>query len=263
MIVVTGACGFIGSSVIKVLNDLGHEDILAVDDFDTTIKWKNLLGKKYTEFISRHEALSWLQKTKKDIAAIIHLGANSSTTGQDGSIYYEMNYRNSIDLANFALKRNIRFIYASSAATYGNGSKGFSDEHKMLDSLEPMNFYGMSKHMFDLWLYRKGLLDVCVGLKYFNVYGPNEYHKGSMASQVLHMHKQIMQNSSVKLFRSNTEKYQDGEQKRDFIYVKDAAEITVQFLYNQVGGIFNIGTGTANSWNTLAKSVFFCFKKAC
>lgn len=261
-IVVTGACGFIGSCVIRTLNNLGFDkNIIAVDDFKESEKWLNLRGKRFGDFISRFELLDWLEENISSVEAIIHLGANSSTVGLDGDNYYWMNYRYSVDLAEIALEHNIRFIYASSAATYGSGDQGFVDDHQKLDSLRPMNRYGMSKHMFDLWALRNGAIDKLVGLKYFNVFGPNENHKGRMASMVVHMTRSIREEGVVRLFKSNDEKYADGGQKRDFVYVKDVAQATVEFLNNDLTGIFNIGSGEANTWNDLAKAIFHALGK--
>lgn len=261
-IVVTGSAGFIGSTIIRELNLRGYSDqIIAVDDFKESPKWKNLIGTKYNEFISRFELFPWFEREKKRVKAVIHMGANSSTVGKDGDDYYKTNYRYSIELAKRALEENIRLIYASSAATYGLGLNGFRDAVEELDLLQPLNLYGYSKHMFDLWALRNECLDEMVGLKYFNVYGPNEAHKGRMASMVYHMFHQIKEKGKVFLFSSNTKEFSDGEQKRDFIHVKDVARMTVDFLFNDITGIFNIGTGKARSWNDLAKAVFSAYEK--
>lgn len=261
-IVVTGAAGFIGSCLLRQLNNLGlDKNILAVDDFGEGEKWKNLSGKKYGEFLSRYELFNWLEQHAQNVHAIIHMGAISSTVGTCGDKYYDLNYRYSIRLAKIATAHRIRFIYASSAATYGLGNKGFDDEAEHLDSLRPLNLYGQSKQMFDLWIYRSSLLDQVVGLKFFNVYGPNEYHKGRMASMIYHMYHQIEKEGRVKLFESTTKELWHGEQKRDFIYVKDVAKVVCDFLYNQVVGIYNLGTGQARSWNEVARILFKVMKK--
>ena len=256
LIVVTGASGMIGSGVVRTLNDLGFTNLLLVDDFGEDERWKNCVKKKYVEFISKFELFEWLEGRESEIEAFIHLGAESSTVHPDHDYYYENNYRYSVDLAEYALTHNHRFVYASSAATFGNGARGFSDDHAVLPDLEPLNMYGYSKHMVDLWLQSQGALDDVIGLKYFNVYGPNEWHKGRMASMVLHMKNQIEKEGKVKLFASNNPDFSDGEQCRDFIYVKDAARMTCQLMQSDVGGIFNIGGGEAVTWNRLASSLF-------
>lgn len=253
MIVLTGGSGFIGSNVLACLNQRGITDVVVVDEFDKSDKWKNLVGKSFIEVLNKEQLFDFLNDK---ITAIIHLGACSSTVENDSNFLLENNYRYSKRLAQWAVKRDVRFIYASSAATYGDGSKGFSDDHDLLEQYEPLNMYGFSKHLFDLWLKREGLLDQVVGLKYFNVYGPNEYHKGRMASAVMKMVPDVRKEGCIRLFQSSEpNKFGDGDQVRDFIYVKDAAEMTVQFLDNDLGGIFNIGTGLEQTWNQLAKGV--------
>ncbi len=255
--VVTGGAGFIGSGIIRCLNDKGNRNIIIVDDLGKTEKWKNLVGKQYLDIISKHQIFEWLKGREAQIEAFIHLGACSSTVETDASYLLENNYRFSVKLAEYALKYGQRFIYASSAATYGDGSKGFSDNEAELETLHPLNMYGYSKHMFDLWLKQQGLLRKVVGLKYFNVFGPNEYHKGRMASAITHFLPKIQVEGKIELFASSEpDKFGDGEQKRDFIYVKDAARMTCAFLDNDAGGIFNIGSGQASSWNQLARAVF-------
>jgi ADP-L-glycero-D-manno-heptose 6-epimerase len=256
-IVVTGGAGFIGSGVIRALNDRGYSNIIVVDDFKTGEKWKNLVGKRYAEMISKHELFSWLKGKESAIEAFVHLGACSSTVENDASYLFENNYRFSMRLAEYAIDNGHRFVYASSAATYGSGSEGFSDNEDKLDELRPLNMYGYSKHMFDLWLKTQGVLDKVCGLKYFNVFGPNEYHKGRMSSAILHFVKQIESTGKIRLFKSSEpEKYSDGGQMRDFIYVKDAARITADLLKREVFGIYNLGTGEPNTWLDLGKAVF-------
>lgn len=254
-IVVTGGAGLIGSCLIRHLNDKGIKKIVVFDDLGHDLRWKNLVGKNFVDLFHFSTIFSWLEGKEKEIRGFIHLGACSDTTCTDANYLLENNTRFSIKLAEYALKHNIRFIYASSAATYGDGSLGFSDDHAMLESLQPLNMYGFSKHLFDLWLYRRNLLSLVTGLKYFNVFGPNEYHKGSMVSGVLRMTQQARNTKKIALFASNHESYADGEQKRDFIYVKDAVAMTADFLEKDLFGIYNIGTGKATSWNTLAKAV--------
>lgn len=257
LIVVTGGAGFIGSGVIKHLNDQGLSNILVVDDLGCDEKWRNLVGKKFLEIISPHEIFGWLEGKERWIEAFIHLGACTDTTETDADYLLDVNYRFSVDLAEYAEKNDIKFIYASSAATYGDGKKGFSDDHALLETYEPLNMYGFSKHLFDLWVKDQGLIDQFVGLKYFNVFGPNESHKGRMASVITHFLPQIKQTGKVKLFQSNEpERFSHGDQKRDFIYVKDVARITCSFLKKDVGGIYNVGSGEANTWNRLTKAIF-------
>ena len=257
ILVVTGAAGFIGSSVVRHLNDLGYEKILLVDDIETTEKWKNLLGKKFCDFISKHTLFEWFKEHAKEVGGIIHLGACSDTLEKDGDFLMENNFRYSQRLCEIALKNDIRFIYASSAATYGDGSKGFSDDIDLLEELQPLNLYGFSKHLFDLWAKQQGILDRIVGLKYFNVFGPNENHKGHMASMVYKMLPKVKEKGVVHLFKSSDpDRFGDGEQCRDFIYVKDAAKMTCDFLFNNISGIFNIGRGKPTTWNVLASAIF-------
>jgi ADP-L-glycero-D-manno-heptose 6-epimerase len=259
-IVITGAAGFIGSGVVRYLNDKGLHNLILVDDFKTSIKWKNLVGKQYIDLISRYQIFDWLKGKEDQIEAFIHLGACSDTLEKDGNYLVENNYRFSTRLAEYAINNDHRFIYASSAATYGDGKLGFTDDVSALINLQPLNMYGYSKHMFDLWLYREKLLDKVVGLKYFNVFGPNENHKGRMASMIYKMTEKVLQDGEILLFKSNDpEKYKDGEQLRDFIYVKDAVKMTCDLLeksFKDVSGIFNIGRGEAVTWNRIAEALF-------
>lgn len=257
LVIVTGGSGFIGSGVIRHLNDRGISNILVVDELDRTEKWKNLVGKKFADIIDKRQLFQWLEGRQDLVEAIIHLGACTSTTETDSAFLLENNYHYSKTLAEYALKHGKRMIYASSAATYGDGSLGFSDDEDMLDELVPLNMYGYSKHLFDLWLKNEGVLNQFTGLKYFNVFGPNEAHKGRMASAITHIVPKALKEKSVSLFKSSDpEHFADGEQKRDFIYVKDVARMTCAFLENDATGIYNIGTGVPGSWNQLAKAVF-------
>lgn len=261
-IVVTGGAGFIGSCVIRYLNNQGDTNIVVVDELGESEKWKNLVGKQFLDVIEKDQFFDWLKGRESEIGAFIHLGACSSTVETDASYFLENNYRYSVRLAEYALKHNHRFIYASSAATYGDGSKGFSDDHDQLETLFPLNMYGYSKHLFDLWLKREGVLDKVVGLKYFNVFGPNEAHKGRMASAITHILPTAQKTGVIRLFKSSDHKnFTDGDQCRDFIYVKDAVRMTCAFLNKEAGGIYNIGTGVANTWNSLAKAVFKAIEK--
>ncbi|NWF49946.1 MAG: ADP-glyceromanno-heptose 6-epimerase [Ignavibacteriaceae bacterium] len=264
MIVVTGGAGFIGSAIIWKLNQLGEENILIVDELGEDDKWKNLVGLRFKDFIHKDEFITWVtdEDVPYEINKVIHLGANSSTTEKDADHLLSNNYQYTQELARFCLWRNIRFIYASSAATYGNGSRGFSDDQAQLEIHRPMNMYGYSKHLFDLWAMKQGILDKIAGLKYFNVYGPNEYHKGDMRSVVHKAYEQVRETGKVRLFKSKNPLYKDGEQMRDFIYVKDAVDITLFFLeHPEINGIFNVGSGKARTWNDLATALFVALDK--
>ncbi len=259
MIVVTGGAGFIGSALVHALNRRGEENIIIVDRLGTGDKWKNLNGLKYTDVIHKDDFYEMLieEELPEEIDVIFHLGACSSTTEKDADYLLFNNYVYSVELARYAADNGIRFIYASSAATYGDGSQGYNDDENALESLRPLNMYGYSKQMFDLWAKRNGLLDKIVGVKYFNVYGPNEYHKGDMRSVVHKAFGQIKETGKVKLFKSYKEEFPDGGQMRDFIYVKDAVEMTLFFMDNRdANGIFNVGTGKARTWNDLVKAIF-------
>jgi len=256
-IVVTGAAGFIGSAVVRQLNDLGFHRLVLVDELENTDKWKNLLGKKFCNFLGKQELFKWLETFQKEVGAIIHLGACSDTLEKDCDYLMENNFRYTQKLALIALSENFRFIYASSAATYGDGSLGFSDDIDLLEELKPLNPYGFSKHFFDVWAKQQGVLGSLVGLKYFNVFGPNENHKGHMASMVYKMLPKVQKEGIVHLFKSSEpERFADGEQCRDFIYVKDVAKMTCNFLFNNISGIFNIGRGSPTTWNRLAGALF-------
>jgi len=260
MIIVTGGAGFIGSALIWRLNQKGREDIIAVDHFGEDSKYKNLIPLKILDIFDKQDfgimvQEGFLEKNKFDI--IYHLGACSSTTQQDTGYLFRNNYEYTKFLCEKASKNNIRFVYASSAATYGDGSNGYEDNEDLMENLIPLNAYGYSKHLFDLWAKKNGYLKETAGLKYFNVYGPNEYHKGDMRSVVNKAFEQVKETGKVRLFRSHTDKCGDGEQRRDFVYVKDAVDMTIHIGENPLlCGIYNIGTGEANTFNSFVKPIF-------
>src|SRR3989344_6009959 len=265
LILITGAAGMIGSGLVRYLNDCGKRELLLVDDLKRGEKWKNLVGKEFVDLISRHALFDWLKGREDQIDAVVHLGACSSTTERDGDYLLENNFRFSVRLAEWALTFGKRFIYASSAATYGDGAQGFSDNEEQLEALRPINLYAFSKHLVDLWMKREKVLNRVVGLKYFNVFGPNEYHKGRMASMVLKMTHIANQEGIIGLYKSNDPiRFADGEQCRDFIYLKDAVRLTCSLLaprYRNIHGIYNIGCGTTTTWNRLAHSLFLALNK--
>lgn len=259
MIVVTGGAGFIGSCFVEKLNQEGIEDIIIVDNLGEDEKWKNLRGKKFADYYEKEVFLDMIQtdSVPATIREIYHIGACSATTEMDASYLVYNNFDYTKQLAEYAFARNIYFMYASSAATYGDGKQGYSDDESMLDALRPLNMYGFSKHMFDLWLLRNKLLDKAVGLKYFNVFGPNEYHKGDMKSLVCKAYYQIKETGTLRLFKSYHPDYGDGEQKRDFVYSKDVVDIMFALSRKKnIRGIFNLGAGKAETWNALASAVF-------
>jgi len=257
--IVTGAAGFIGSAVIWELNNLGIENIIAVDHLGETDKFKNLVPLKFIDYLEKEDLLSRLSDPSiaNKIDGIIHLGACSSTTEKDASYLIHNNYEYTKELCKWALSHDSRFIYASSAATYGDGSLGFDDSEDIIPRLRPLNGYGYSKQLFDSWALKKGLLDSITGLKYFNVFGPNEYHKGSMMSMVLKGYRQITSTGRLKLFKSLNPEFANGMQKRDFVYVKDAIKATLYFYFHRdKNGTYNIGTGEPHTWIELADAMF-------
>jgi ADP-L-glycero-D-manno-heptose 6-epimerase len=265
MIVVTGGAGFIGSAIVWKLNQLGENKIIIVDELGTDDKWKNLVSLKFEDFVHKDDFISMIieRDIPFEIDSIIHMGANSSTTEKDADHLFSNNYLYTKELAKYCLKKNIRFIYASSAATYGDGSLGFDDDETKLETLRPLNMYGYSKQLLDLWAKKNKVFDKIVGLKYFNVYGPNEYHKGDMRSVVHKAFEQIRDTGKVKLFKSMNPKFKDGEQLRDFIYVKDAVDMTLFFLDKpNINGLFNLGTGKSRTWNDLVTGIFKSLNKS-
>lgn len=264
MIVVTGGAGFIGSAMVWKLNAIGRKDILIVDELGTSEKWKNLVPLYYSDYLDKNDFLELIMQDDfdDDIQAIIHMGANSSTTEKDAAHLMENNYRYTKHLAEYCLDNDIRFVYASSAATYGDGSKGFKDKDEDCLKLRPLNMYGYSKNLFDQWAYNTGAIKEIAGIKFFNVYGPNEYHKGDMRSVVVKAYEQILETGKVNLFKSDRENYADGEQMRDFVYVKDAVEAIFFLLKNKdVNGLYNVGSGKARTWNALVTAIYSALEK--
>jgi ADP-L-glycero-D-manno-heptose 6-epimerase len=259
MIIVTGGAGFIGSAFVSKLNAEGHGDIIIVDELGTDEKWKNLVKRRYADYLHKDAFLSLVEAEQVPfpVEAVIHMGACSSTTERDADYLMENNFDYTCRLAEWALAKRIRFIYASSAATYGDGAKGFSDDDETTCGLRPINMYGYSKQIFDLKVLREGIADKVAGIKFFNVFGPNEYHKGDMTSVIFKAFRQIRDTGKVRLFKSYKSEYPDGGQMRDFVYVKDCVEILWWLLnHKDVNGIFNLGTGRARTWNDLIGAVF-------
>ncbi|MBF0504959.1 MAG: ADP-glyceromanno-heptose 6-epimerase [Candidatus Omnitrophica bacterium] len=261
MIVVTGAAGFIGSCLVAQLNKRGRQDIIVVDHYhgDSDPKKKNLMNKRYQRYYDKAEYLKLLKRDQFDfdVECILHMGACSSTTLQDADYFEKNNYEYSCTVAQWALKNNARLIYASSAATYGDGALGYKDEESLIPKLLPLNLYGESKQKFDCWVLNNGYQAKMTGLKFFNVFGPNEYHKGDMKSVVAKAYDRVVSEGKIALFKSYDPKYKDGEQMRDFIYVKDALDVVLYFMeHPQINGIFNLGTGQASTWNELALALF-------
>lgn len=265
MIIVTGGAGFLGSAIVWGLNHRGLTDILVVDNLGTTDKWKNLVGLRYSAYLHKDEFAAQVREGRwqGEVEAVIHMGACSATTERDADYLMRNNLEYSKLVCRFALERGARFIYASSAATYGDGSLGFDDADDLLDRLIPLNMYGYSKHLFDLWVRDQGLLGQVAGLKFFNVFGPNEYHKGDMRSVVCKAVAEITATGALRLFQSHRPDYGHGEQRRDFVYVEDCVAVVLWLLDNPaVGGIVNVGTGVASTWNELAQAVFAAMERA-
>ncbi|MCB0329537.1 MAG: ADP-glyceromanno-heptose 6-epimerase [Bdellovibrionales bacterium] len=258
MYVVTGGAGFIGSVFIKKLNQEGIDEIIVVDELRDSPKWLNLIGKQFVEYVHKDQFLEHLEagKYRGQISCVVHMGACSSTTEEDGDYLMRNNFDYSRTLCEYCLDQSVRFIYASSAAVYGDGTQGFNDDDQLTNTYKPLNRYGFSKQLFDLWCIRKKITDSVVGLRFFNVYGPNEAHKGSMRSVIHKAYYQLKKEGKISLFRSYRPEYNDGEQKRDFIYVKDCAEALWWFTnHSRTNGIFNLGTGNARSWNDVANAL--------
>jgi ADP-L-glycero-D-manno-heptose 6-epimerase len=281
-IVITGAVGFIGSCMVSYLNQQGFENLILVDEFDDEEKELNLLHKKYLVRVEREDFFNWFQKEKPPVSFVFHLGARTDTTEFDYAVHQHLNVEYSQKIWNYCTITNIPLVYASSAATYGEGELGYNDDHDIIEQLQPLNPYGISKNEFDKWvLHQEDHPPFWAGLKFFNVYGPNEYHKARMASVIFHSFNQIKENGKVKLFRSHKDGYEDGEQLRDFIYVKDVVEVCYWLMKNMnreesdvsgelkthdspltthqsrlTSAIYNLGTGKARSFNDLVKATF-------
>ena len=255
--IVTGGAGLIGSNIVRELNQMEETDILIVDHLGNSEKWKNLLDLKYKDYLEKDDFLNRIQNGNpfKKYTHTIHMGACSSTTETNASYLIQNNFEYTKVLCEYSLSNETDFIYASSAATYGDGANGY-DDRMDISNLRPLNMYGYSKHMFDIYARQKGISDKITGLKYFNVFGFGEAHKNDMRSVVLKGYEQIKSTGSLNLFKSYNSDYADGEQKRDFLYVKDAARITLFLLLEKKYGLFNLGRGIAETWNDLARALF-------
>jgi ADP-L-glycero-D-manno-heptose 6-epimerase len=259
MIVVTGGAGFIGSAFVWKLNTEGIDDVVIVDRLGCSGKWKNLVNRRYADFLHKDAFLQMILEDRVPfpVEILVHLGACSSTTEPDADYLMENNFHYSCRVTEWALKHGVRLIYASSAATYGDGSRGFDDDEAGIKDLRPINMYGYSKQLFDQWCLRYGIQKQASGIKFFNVFGPNEYHKGDMSSVVYKACNQIRETGKVKLFKSHRPEYDDGGQKRDFVYVKDCVDVLWWLMeHGDVNGIFNLGTGQSRTWNDLIAAVF-------
>lgn len=267
-ILVTGGAGFIGSALVWALNQRGHRDIVITDILGSDEKWKNLVPLKYADYVEAdafRRGIATSADTFGRFSAVFHLGACSATTEKNASYLADNNYAYTKELAHWSLGRDARFVYASSAATYGDGAQGMDDKIDNLSQLRPLNMYGYSKHLFDVYAQHAGILNQIVGVKYFNVYGPNEDHKADMRSLVNKAYQQILTTGKVQLFKSHKPEYKDGEQMRDFLYVKDAVEMTLHFAESptgsRAGGLYNLGSGEANTWMTLTRAIFTALGK--
>lgn len=263
MIIVTGAAGFIGSCLVSKLNQSGRTDLVLVDDFTKTEKAENLKGKKFSEKVERTLLEDWFAKNGNQVEFIFHIGARTDTTEFNKEIFDELNVNYSKMLWNFCSNKNVPLVYASSAATYGLGEFGYEDNHDIIPKLKPLNPYGDSKNDFDIWaLQQDNKPPFWAGLKFFNVYGPNEYHKGRMASVIFHTFHQINKNGGMKLFRSHNPNYKDGCQLRDFVYVKDVVNVCMFLMNNKpTAGIYNLGSGKARTFLDLATNTFKSLQK--
>jgi len=257
-ILLTGAAGFIGSYLLGYLNKMGYHNVIIADDFDNEDKWFNLDAKQFTEEINREELFDWLNETDRGIDIVFHLGARTDTAEFDYSILEKWNLDYSKQIWKYCTENNVPLVYASSAATYGNGEFGYKDDQAVVEKLQPLNPYGVSKNEFDKWVLKQDAAPPSwAGLKFFNVYGPNEYHKERMASMIFHGYNQIKKTGKVKLFKSHNPAFKDGEQLRDFIYVEDVAKVCCWLMETQIAsGLYNLGTGKARSFKDLATAIF-------
>ncbi len=257
-ILLTGAAGFIGSYLLGFLNKQGYSNIIIADDFSEEDKWFNFDDKQFTEKVERDVLFDWLKENDPAVHFVFHLGARTDTTEFDYSVHEKLNVEYSKSIWNYCTENNIPLVYASSAATYGAGELGYKDDHDIIEKLQPLNPYGVSKNEFDKWaLQQNSQPPYWTGLKFFNVYGPNEYHKGRMASMIFHGYNQIRKTGEVKLFKSHKPEYKDGEQLRDFIYVEDVAKVCCWLMQNKVkSGLYNLGTGKARSFKDQITAIF-------
>ena len=263
MIIITGAAGFIGSCLIKKLNEEGFNDLILVDDFSHSEKVNNYSGKLFTQCIERKNFTEWLKNNQRFVQFVFHIGARTDTTEFNQAIFDELNLNFTKDVWNICVEYGLPLVYASSAATYGDGSFGYDDDHSIIPKLQPLNPYGISKNEFDKWALKQDRSPYFwAGLKFFNVYGPNEYHKNRMASVIFHAYNQIEKNGTMKLFRSHNPSYKDGEQLRDFIYVKDVVDVCMFLMkHRKDSGIYNLGSGQARTFLDLVKNTFKAIHK--
>jgi ADP-L-glycero-D-manno-heptose 6-epimerase len=263
MIIITGAAGFIGSCLIQKLNDEGYYDLILVDDFSNELKNKNFEGKKFRSKVERDAFPTWLRENQLHVQFIFHIGARTDTTEMDSELLNRLNLDYTKSLWNICTEFGLPLVYASSAATYGLGELGYDDDESKIPMLKPLNPYGDSKNEFDIWALKQDKKPYFwTGLKFFNVYGPNEYHKGRMASVIFHTFNQIQKTGSMKLFQSHNPEFKDGEQMRDFVYVKDVVNILYFLMHHRKdSGIYNLGTGKARTFLDLAKSTFYALNK--
>lgn len=258
VILLTGAAGFIGSYLLGYLNKKGFSEIIIADDFSEEDKWFNFDSKQFIAKVEREQLFEWLKKEQPQIDFVFHLGARTDTTEFDYSVHEKLNVQYSKSIWNYCADKNIPLVYASSAATYGNGDLGYNDDHEIVEKLQPLNPYGISKNEFDKWALKQAAQPpFWAGLKFFNVYGPNEYHKGRMASVIFHSFNQVKSTGKVKLFRSHKPDFKDGQQLRDFIYVEDVARVCYWLMENPIAsGLYNLGTGKARTFEDLVKATF-------